>query len=207
MQSSVRAVALAKPVVFAVALAPFALLVAMIVRDDLGPNPIETLNRFTGDWTLRFLLLTLAVTPLRQLTGRAFLMRFRRMLGLFAFFYACLHFLSWIAVDKLFDWHEVLVDVAKRPFITLGFACFVLLIPLAATSTNGMVRRLGGRRWRALHRLVYAIGVGGVVHFLWLVKSDIREPLLYAAILAVLLGYRVRDWWRRTRAAPAPVRG
>lgn len=202
-----RGAGFAKPAVFIAALIPFALLVGMIARNDLGPNPIEALNRYTGDWTLRFLLLTLAVTPLRQVTGWAYLMRLRRMLGLFAFFYACLHFLSWIAVDKLFEWDEIVADVVKRPFITLGFACFVLLVPLAVTSTNGMVRRLGGRRWRALHRLVYAIGIGGVVHFLWLVKSDIREPLLYAAILALLLGYRLRGWWRRARAAPVAARG
>lgn len=205
--SSARALGLVKPAVFASALIPFALLVDMVVRNDLGPNPIEALNQYTGGWTLRFLLLTLAVTPLRQLTGWAFLMRFRRMLGLFAFFYACLHFLSWIAVGKLFEWDEMVADVVKRPFITLGFTSFVLLIPLAATSTNAMVRRLGGRRWRALHRLVYAVGVGGVVHFLWLVKSDIREPLIYAAILAALLGYRVWGWWRRARGPAASARG
>lgn len=204
---SARALALAKPVVFALALVPFAALVRMILAEDLGPNPIEALNRFTGGWTLRFLLLALAVTPLRQLTGWAFVMRFRRMLGLFAFFYACLHFLSWIAVDKLFDWDEIVADVAQRPFVTVGFASFVLLLPLAATSTNAMVRRLGGRRWRALHRLVYAIGMGGVVHFLWLVKSDIREPLIYGAILAVLLGVRVWSRCRRPRAGAAAVRG
>lgn len=204
---SARAAVLAKPVVFALALVPFAALVRMILAEDLGPNPIETLNRYTGGWTLRFLLLTLALTPLRQLTGWAFVMRFRRMLGLFAFFYACLHFLSWIAVDKLFEWEEILADVAKRPFVTVGFASFVLLIPLAATSTNAMVRRLGGRRWRALHRLVYVVGVGGVAHFLWLVKSDIREPLLYGAILAVLLGVRVWGRYRRARPASVCVRG
>lgn len=204
---SPRALGLAKPVVFAVALLPFAALVRMILQDDLGPNPVEALNRYTGDWTLRLLLVTLAVTPLRSLTGWAFLMRFRRMLGLFAFFYACLHFLSWIAVDKLFDWDEIVADVFERPFITLGFTSFVLLIPLAVTSTNGMMRRLGGRRWRALHRLVYAVGIGGVAHFLWLVKSDIREPLFYGAILGLLLGYRLWHWRRRPRPATAPARG
>lgn len=195
---SARAVTLAKPFVFALALVPLALLVLRIVNDDLGSNPIETLNRYTGDWTLRLLLLTLAVTPLRLMTGWQYLLRFRRMLGLFAFFYACLHFLSWIWIDKVFDLDEIVRDVYKRPFITLGFTSFVLLIPLALTSTNAMVRRLGGKRWRALHRLVYVIGVGGVVHYLWLVKSDISEPLMYGAILAFLLGYRV---WARRRAA------
>ena len=202
--SPARAIAVAKPIVFAAALIPFALLVQMVLTDRLGPNPVETLNRFTGDWTLRFLLITLAVTPLRQLTGWHYLIRLRRMLGLFAFFYVCLHFLSWIWVDKLFDWDEIVTDVVKRPFITLGFACFVLLVPLAVTSTNGMVRRLGGARWRALHRLVYAIAIGGVVHFVWLVKSDITEPMIYAAILALLLGYRL---WAYRRPAAAMATG
>jgi methionine sulfoxide reductase heme-binding subunit len=192
-----RIVAVAKPLVFAAALIPLALLVARIANDQLGTNPIETLNRYTGDWTLRFLLVTLAITPIRLLTGWPYWVRFRRLLGLFAFFYATLHFTTWIGIDKVFDWNEMMKDVIKRPFITLGFSCFVLLIPLAITSTNAMVRRLGGARWRALHRLVYAIGIGGVIHYWWLVKSDIREPLMYAAILAVLLGYRVWTYTRR----------
>lgn len=200
-----RIVRIAKPFVFAAALIPVALLARRVLEGDLGTNPIETLNRYTGDWTLRFLLITLAVTPLRQLTHWPYWVRFRRMLGLFAFFYVCLHFLSWAWIDKVFDWNEIVKDVIKRPFITLGFACFVLLIPLAATSTNAMVRRLGGARWRALHRLVYAIGIGGVVHYIWLVKSDVREPLLYAAILAVLLGVRVWTYLRRRVAAFAPA--
>ena len=199
IQPSARAIGVAKVFAFVVALIPFALLVRMIWTDQLGPNPIETLNRFTGDWTLRFVLLTLAVTPLRQITGQHYLIRFRRMLGLFAFFYVCLHFLSWLWIDKLFDVDEIVKDVIKRPFITVGFTSFLLLIPLAATSTQAMVRRLGGRRWRALHRLVYAIGIGGVVHFWWLVKSDIREPLVYATILAFLLGYRL---WTFRRSLP-----
>lgn len=200
-----RIVTIAKPLIFAVCLIPFALLARRVFNEDLGPNPVETLNRYTGDWTLRFLLITLAVTPLRQMLGWPYLVRFRRMLGLFAFFYVCLHFLSWSWVDKVFDWNEIVKDVIKRPFITLGFACFVMLIPLAATSTNAMVRRLGGRRWRMLHRLVYAIGIGGVVHYWWLVKSDIREPLLYGTILAFLLGYRVWTYRRRRAAALVPA--
>lgn len=200
-----RIVTLAKPFVFAVCLVPFAILARNVFNEDLGPNPVETLNRYTGDWTLRFLLITLAVTPLRQMTGWGYLVGFRRMLGLFAFFYVCLHFLSWSWIDKVFDWDEIVKDVIKRPFITLGFTCFVLLIPLAATSTNAMVRRLGGRRWRRLHKLVYAIAIGGVVHYLWLVKSDIREPLLYGAILAFLLGYRVWTYWRRRARVPVPA--
>jgi sulfoxide reductase heme-binding subunit YedZ len=188
---------LLKPAVFAAALLPFVWLAWRVFTDDLGTNPIETLNRYTGDWTLRFLLITLAVTPLRKLSGWHWLMRLRRMLGLYAFFYACLHFLSWIWIDQYFDLDSIVADIAKRPFITLGFACFVMLIPLAATSTNAMVRRLGGRRWQRLHRLVYFIAAGGVLHYLWLVKSDIREPLLYGLILMALLGYRLWDTLRR----------
>ena len=195
---------LVKPVVFVLALVPLALLLHTAVNDSLGANPIETINRYTGDWTLRFLLITLAATPLRKLTGWQTLIRLRRMLGLFAFFYVCLHFLSWIWLDQYFDLDAILKDVAKRPFITLGFTCFVLLIPLAVTSTNAMVRRLGGRNWQRLHRLVYFIGVGGVVHFLWLVKSDITQPLIYGVILAGLLGFRLWDRRRQqTHAVPA----
>lgn len=193
-----------KPLLFAAALIPLALLLHTAFTDQLGANPIETINRYTGDWTLRFLLITLAVTPLRKLTGWHVLIRLRRMLGLFAFFYASLHFLSWIWLDQYFDFAAMIQDVIKRPFITLGFICFVLLIPLAVTSTNAMVRRLGGRNWQRLHRLVYFIAVGGVVHFLWLVKSDITEPLIYGMILAVLLGFRLWDW-RRQQTAAAPV--
>ena len=192
-----------KPLVFIAALIPLALLTARVVHNDLGTNPVETLNRYTGDWTLRFLLLTLAVTPLRRLTGWNGLLRLRRMLGLFAFFYVCLHFLSWVWVDQSFEINAIIKDVIKRPFITLGFACLLMLIPLAATSTNAMVRRLGARNWQRLHRLVYVVGIGGVVHYWWLVKSDIREPLMYAAILAFLLGMRV--WWaRRSVVTVAP---
>lgn len=189
-----------KPAVFLVALLPFAWLVWRALHNDLGTNPIETLNRATGDWSLRFLLFTLAITPLRRLTGWNALLRFRRMIGLFAFFYVCVHFLSWIWIDQYFNWNEILKDIAKRPFITLGFACLVLLIPLAVTSTHGMVRRLGARRWQQLHRLVYAVAIGGVIHYWWLVKSDISEPLLYAAILALLLGLRIFWAWRERRS-------
>lgn len=195
---------LAKPAVFAAALVPLALLALRIVNDDLGTNPIETLNRYTGDWTLRLLLTALAVTPLRRLTGWNGLLRFRRMLGLFAFFYAGLHFLSYAWLDQYFVWSEIVKDVIKRPYITVGFTCFVLLIPLAATSTSAMIRRLGARRWQRLHRVVYAVGIGGVIHFLWLVKSDIREPLIYGAVLAVLLGLRL-TWALRARWARPPA--
>jgi sulfoxide reductase heme-binding subunit YedZ len=194
----------AKPAVFVAALIPFAWLVYRALNNDLGTNPIETLNRYTGDWTLRFLLITLAVTPLRRLTGWNLLLRFRRMLGLFAFFYVCSHFLTWVWIDQFFDINSIIKDVIKRPFITLGFTCLMLLIPLAVTSTNAMARRLGARNWQRLHRLVYPVGVGGVIHYLWLVKSDIREPLLYGAILAVLLGLRL--WWAwRARSVVPPA--
>ena len=181
------------------ALVPIALLVYRGMHNDLGANPIETINRFTGDWVLRFLLVTLAVTPLRRLFGWNALLRYRRMLGLFAFFYVCLHFLSYAWLDQYFSIADIIKDVAKRPYITVGFACFLMLIPLATTSTNAMIRRLGARRWQRLHRLVYLVGVGGIVHFLWLVKSDLREPLTYGAILAILLGFRL---WDRTRREP-----
>jgi sulfoxide reductase heme-binding subunit YedZ len=145
---------------------------------------------------LRFLLITLSVTPLRKLLGVPAFIKFRRMLGLFAFFYGSLHFLTYIWLDKFFNLHEMLIDVAKRKFITVGFAAFVLLIPLAVTSTAGWIRRLGGKRWQKLHRLIYISAVAGVIHYLWLVKADIRKPLEYGAILAVLLSYRLVVWIR-----------
>jgi len=160
----------------------------------LGANPIEKITHATGDWTLRFLLITLAVTPLRKLLGVPPLIKFRRMFGLFAFFYACLHFTTYIWLDKFFNLHEMLADIAKRKFITVGFAAFLLLIPLALTSTAGWIRRLGGKRWQALHRLIYVSAIAGVIHYLWLVKKDIRKPLIYGAILAVLLLYRAGVW-------------
>ncbi|MBS1248383.1 MAG: ferric reductase domain protein transrane component domain, partial [Proteobacteria bacterium] len=153
-----------------------------------------------GDWSLRFLLLTLAVTPLRRLTGWNGLQRFRRLLGLFAFFYVSLHFGVYLVFDQFFDWRAIVADIAKRPYITVGFAGWLLLIPLAVTSTGGMMKRLG-RNWQGLHRLVYLIGALGVLHYLWLVKADLSEPLLYAGILALLLSYRL--WWWRTHSATA----
>ena len=194
---------LVKPALFVLALMPLALLIYRGLNNDLGANPVETINRFTGDWVLRFLLITLAVTPLRRLFGWSALLRYRRMLGLFAFFYVCLHFLSYAWLDQYFAIADIIKDVAKRPYITVGFACFLMLIPLAATSTNAMIRRLGARRWQRLHRLVYLVGVGGIVHFLWLGKTDLREPLIYGAILAVLLGFRLWDWARRVPVAVA----
>ena len=180
---------LAKSAVFGACLIPLALLGYDAYADNLGANPIEVVTRSTGAWTLVFLLITLAVTPLRKLTGWNRLIKFRRMLGLFAFFYACLHFTTYIWLDQFFDLPGVVKDVAKRPFVTVGFLSFVLLIPLAATSTRGMIRRLG-RRWQQLHRLIYLIAIGGVIHYLWLVKADVRKPWIYGLILALLLAYR-----------------
>jgi len=175
----------------------------------LGANPIEKITHATGDWTIRFLLITVSVTPLRKLLGVPALIKFRRMLGLFAFFYACLHFTTYIWLDKFFNLHEMLVDIAKRKFITVGFTAFVLLIPLALTSTAGSIRRLGGKRWQALHRLIYASAIAGVIHYLWLVKADIRKPLIYGAILAILMSYRLVVWIGpvlKTRRKPLPSR-
>lgn len=163
----------------------------------LGANPVEALEHGTGDWTLRFLLITLAITPLRKLLGIPALIRFRRMFGLFAFFYGCLHFATYLGLDKFLNIHEILADVAKRKYITVGFTAWVLLVPLAATSTAGWIRRLGGKRWQALHRLVYLSGIAGVTHYLWLVKADLRQPLKYAAILAVLFACRLLIWLLR----------
>jgi sulfoxide reductase heme-binding subunit YedZ len=157
----------------------------------LGANPIEFITHSTGDWTLTFLLITLAITPLRKLSGLPWLISYRRMLGLFAFFYGTLHFLTYIWLDKSFDLHEMLADVAKRKFITAGFTGFVLMIPLALTSTRWSIRKLGGKRWQALHRLVYGSAMAGVVHYLWLVKADRRKPLEYGLVLTALLAYRV----------------
>jgi methionine sulfoxide reductase heme-binding subunit len=183
-----------KAFVFLVCLLPLGMLAWKGYLGDLGANPIEKITHSTGDWTLRFLLITLAITPLRRALGAPALIRFRRMLGLFAFFYGCLHFLTYIWLDKFFDVHGMLADIAKRKFITVGLTAFVLLIPLAVTSTAGWIRRLGGRRWRALHRLIYFSAIAGVIHYLWLVKADIRKPLEYGSILALLLFYRIMSW-------------
>lgn len=176
-----------KAAVFAVCLIPLARLVILGFGDGLGANPIEYITHSTGWWTLAFLMITLAVTPVRRLFNQPWLLRLRRMLGLYTFFYASLHFITYIWLDQFFDGPEIVKDVIKRPFITFGFAAFVLLIPLAATSTNAMVKRLGARRWQWLHRLVYLIAALGVIHFWWLVKLDVDEPLLFALILAGLL--------------------
>jgi sulfoxide reductase heme-binding subunit YedZ len=191
-----------KPFVFAASLIPFAWLLCGAFGwfgAGLGADPVKKLEHECGTWALNFLLITLLVTPLRQLTGLSHLPRLRRMLGLFAFFYAVLHFTVYLTLDLEFNFRTLFADIAKRPYITIGFLALVLLIPLAVTSTNKMMRRLG-RRWQKLHRLIYVIAVLGVWHFYWQVKRDIREPLIYAAILAVLLGYR---WFKARRKGVA----
>lgn len=191
----------------AVCLIPLARLLTLGFSGGLGANPIEFITRSTGTWTLVGLMVTLSVTPLRRLTGQSGLLRYRRMLGLFTFFYACLHFVTYIWLDQFFDPAAIVKDVIKRPFITVGLTAFVLLIPLAATSTHAMIRRLG-RRWQQLHRLVYLIAILGVIHYLWLVKKDMTEPVIYGAILAGLLLMRL-PWGiamlhaARSRFAPA----
>lgn len=160
----------------------------------LGANPIEKITHTTGDWTLWFLLITLAITPARKLLQLPSLIKFRRMIGLFAFFYGCLHLLTYVWLDKFFNVHEMLADIAKRKFITVGFTALVLMIPLALTSTAGSIRRLGGKRWQALHRLIYFSAICGVIHYLWLVKADIRKPVEDGMVLGALLAYRVVVW-------------
>lgn len=193
----------AKIAVFLACLVPLGILLWRATHDGLGANPIEFITHATGDWTLRFLVLTLAVTPLRKVLGQPRLIRFRRMLGLYAFFYGCLHFLTYVWLDHYFDVSAMAKDVAKRTFITAGFTAFVLLVPLAVTSTAGWIRRLGGHRWQVLHRLVYISAAAGAVHYYWLVKSDIRLPVFYGALVGLLLAWRVVDKWRRRSAASA----
>jgi methionine sulfoxide reductase heme-binding subunit len=199
-----------KVVVFLACLGPLARLVWKFHTDALGANPIEFITHSTGDWTLIFLLITLSITPLRKLTRQPWLIRYRRMLGLFAFFYGCQHFLTYIWLDKFFDLHDILADVAKRKFITAGFTGFVLMIPLALTSTAWSIRKLGGKRWLALHRLIYLSATAGVIHYIWLVKADLHKPLEYAFVLSLLLAYRMVVWIRPKltprKPAPVPVR-
>lgn len=188
----------AKPAVFTLCLLPLAWLAWQAATGGLGPNPIEAINRSLGDWALRFLLISLAVSPVKELFGWAVVMRFRRMLGLFAFFYVSLHLANWIAIDQFFAWGLIGREIVKHPFITIGMLGFVLLVPLAATSTSGMIKRLGAARWKRLHQLVYVVAILGVVHFYMMVKADVREPLIYAGILLALLGWRAvaRGWFR-----------
>jgi sulfoxide reductase heme-binding subunit YedZ len=183
-----------KAIVFAVCLAPFLWLAWRFWNQDLTVNPLEYITHFTGDWTIRLIVATLAVTPLRKLLNLPDLIRFRRMIGLFAFFYGSLHFFTYLYFDKLFDFSEIVKDVSKRPFITAGFLSLVLMAPLALTSTAGWIRRLGGRRWQLLHKLIYVSGIAAVAHYYWLVKSDVRQPLLYASLVGILLAYRAGAW-------------
>lgn len=215
-QWSDRQLAALKAALFLACLAPLARLAWGAAHDTLGANPIEAVTRGLGDWALNFLVITLAVTPLRRATGWTRLMRLRRLLGLFAFFYAALHLTSYLWLDQFFDWHEIVRDIAKRPFITLGFATFALLLPLALTSNSFALRRLGGRRWQNLHRTIYAIAILAVVHHWWMVKIDTAQPAIYAALVALLLGLRVlwRNEERKAQLAgkyapqrPPPVRG
>lgn len=180
-----------KPFVFITALVPALWLLGAALADQLGANPIETITRSLGDWALRFLLLTLTITPLRRVTGWRWPLTYRRMLGLFSFFYASLHLLSYLVLDQFFYWPEIWADLIKRPYITVGMISFLLLIPLALTSTRGWMRRLG-KNWQRLHRLVYLIAIGGILHFYMLVKADTSDPLIYASILFVLLILRLK---------------
>ena len=191
-----RLISVAKPLIFILSLCPLLWLVWLGANHGLGANPVETITHHTGEWGLRFLLITLMVTPARRLTGWNGWQRFRRMLGLFAFFYVCLHFATFLIFDHFFDLQSILEDIIKRPYITVGFTAFVLLIPLAITSTNAMMKRLG-RHWQRLHRLIYVIGILGILHFLWLVKADLLEPLIYGGVLGILLGYRLWFYYRR----------
>ena len=180
-----------KATLFLLSFIPLLRLVWYGYSSQLGANPIEFITRSLGTWTLVFLLITLSITPLRKLSGWSWLIKLRRMAGLFTFFYSLLHFITYIWLDQFFDLSSIYKDVIKRPFITIGFTAFILLIPLAVTSTNAMIKKLGGKRWQLLHRLIYLIAIFAVLHYWWLVKKDITQPFIYAAILSILLGYRV----------------
>ena len=195
---------LAKPVVFVLALAPFLWLATRAYTGRLSVNPIEDITLTTGIWALRFLVVSLAITPLRRLTGWNRLIQYRRMLGLFAFFYAVLHVSTYVVLDYFFAWDLIFADLAKRPFITMGMLAFVSMIPLALTSTKGWIRRLG-RRWQLLHRLVYVSAIAAAIHYLWKVKVIIGSPVYYASILAILLLFRIA-WSLRARSTRAPQR-
>lgn len=191
--------------VFLAALVPLGVIAAAAASGELGANPVEALIHHFGEWALRLMLATLAVTPLRRLTGWNQAVRLRRMLGLFAFFYAVLHLATYVVLDRSLLVEEILEDLTERPYVMVGFAGFVLLVPLAATSTNAMIRRLGGRRWRLLHRLAYVAAAAGVVHFWWLVKADVREPFIHAAVLALLLVLRLPPVVPFLRSLPSRV--
>ncbi len=197
-----------KAFIFVLCLLPLLLLLWRFYRQDLGANPLEFITHATGDWALRFLVIGLAVTPVRRLTGLSNLIRIRKLIGLYAFFYATLHFITYLWFDKFFDLADMWKDIYKRPYITIGFLAFILLIPLALTSTTSAIRRLGGKRWQALHRLVYVCAVAAVIHYWWLVKSDIRWPLFYGILTVTLLGYRLvlqRDRVARASKPTLPI--
>jgi sulfoxide reductase heme-binding subunit YedZ len=200
----------AKIIVFSLSSVPLLVIIWRGFHNNLTANPVEFLQHKTGDWTLRFLIFTLCVTPFRKVLNLPELIRIRRMLGLFAFFYASLHFLTYLGPDQSFNFAGMLKDVVKRPFITVGFTAFVLLVPLVVTSTAAWVRRLGGKRWQALHRSIYLCAILGVIHYYWLVKSDIREPLFYGFLVGILLLWRFTEWLTKRRAAAlahtAPIR-
>jgi sulfoxide reductase heme-binding subunit YedZ len=202
-----RSIISLKVVTWALCLSPVSLLIWKATHDELGANPISEVTLSTGHWTLYLLLITLAVTPLRKITGWNWLIRFRRPLGLFAFFYGCLHLTTYLWFDKFFDVHEIVKDIYKRPFITVGFTAWVLMLPLALTSTAWSIRKLGGKRWQKLHRLIYFSAIAGVVHFWWLVKRDITRPEILASILSVLLAFRIVDrfFWRSGTRQPVPA--
>ncbi len=194
-RSKTKRVSWQRPAIFWLCLLPLAWLVVRAVTGDLGANPIEAITRYLGDWALRFILIALAVTPIRVLTGWTTVGRFRRMLGLFAFFYVLLHLLSYVGLDQFFYWSGIWQDIIKRIYITLGMAAVLMLALLAATSTDKMVKRLGAKRWRELHRLVYPAAVLGVIHFFMMLKADYTEPTIYAVILAGLFGIRIYKKW------------
>jgi len=200
-----RWIILLKIVVWALCLSPVSLLAWKATHDLLGANPLSEITLTTGHWTLYLLLTTLAISPLRKITRVNWLIRFRRLVGLFAFFYGCLHLMTYLWFDKAFDLHEIVKDIYKRPFITAGMTAWILMLPLALTSTGASIRWLGGKRWQKLHRLVYFSAIAGVVHFWWLVKRDLTRPQIMAAILIVLLAFRIIDRFLATRVSP-PVR-
>lgn len=187
--------------IFLLCLIPLGRLVWRGLHNGLGANPVEFIQLTTGDWTLRFLVFTLCITPFRKLLNLPDLIRFRRMLGLFAFSYLCIHFLTYLVLDQSLDILAIWKDIAKRPFITVGFLGFLLLLPLAITSTTGWIRRLGGKRWQMLHRAIYLAAVCGVIHYYWKVKSDVRMPLFYGALVGILLLWRLGDWFFKRRSA------
>lgn len=196
-------VARLKAAVFLAALIPLVSLAIRGLEDDLGANPIEKITRTTGYWTLTFLMMTLGVTPLRRLSGWQWPARLRRMLGLFAFFYGCLHLGCYLVLDQFFDWQAIARDIAKRPYVTAGFSAFLLMLPLAVTSTDAMIKRLGGRRWKILHQLVYPCAAAAVVHYIWLVKKDLTDPVRFAVMLGLLLACRVCFWVLKERQRQA----